>query len=229
MVRVPAGATRTHQSPLINAADRYDAKAAGRLDIRYCPRILLPVGAQLLLLSVLWAMPLSAQRTPVSDQLVRPCKADQRASRKPAKPKWHAEAVTDSGSACLEVRSTSLGVQEYLQSFLRQQRWRVSDEDAQESLWSFRVHLTAEELLGYAKPDSTTQRMSWTSGRAVVLVKTADLGDGYTRTIVSAHFEGYGEPDDALATRRTSWALGSNGKLETALINGLRERLRSKE
>jgi hypothetical protein len=128
----------------------------------------------------------------------------------------------NAGRACLEIHSTALEVQERLQAFVREQRWRVGEEAISESLWSFKMELTAEELLRYAKPDSATERMQWSSGKAAVLVETAELSDGYTRAIISAHFAGYGEPEDALATKRTSWTLGSNGKLEAALLSGLR-------
>jgi hypothetical protein len=81
--------------------------------------------------------------------------------------------------------------------------------------------LTKEDLLNYAKPDGAAEHVKWRSGKVIVLVKTADLADGYARAIVSAYFEGFGESDDAFAMQRASWMLHSNGNLEAALIGGL--------
>jgi len=81
--------------------------------------------------------------------------------------------------------------------------------------------LSKEELLDYATPDPANERVEWRSGKAVVLVKTADLRDGYARTIVTAHFEGFGEPQDTFAMKRESWTLRSNGKLEATLTSAL--------
>jgi hypothetical protein len=161
---------------------------------------------------------------------VRACKGEdgKGAEKARGKKKKGAQGEVDSGSACLEIHSPTLDVQEQLQALVRELRWRVGDEEISESLWNFSMELTAEELLGYAKPDATKERMEWRSGKAVVLVKTAELGEGYTRVIVSAQFEGYGELNDALATKRTSWALGSNGKLEARLISGLQARFSAK-
>jgi hypothetical protein len=162
---------------------------------------------------------------------VRACTSleqDKTAERKAAQRKKKGRGEGGAGTACLEIHSPALEVQERMQAFVREQRWRVGEEEISESLWSFRMELTAEELLGYAKPDAAPERMEWGSGKAAVLVQTAELSDGYTRTIVSAHFAGYGEPKDALATKRTSWTMDSNGKLEAALINGLRERFGAK-
>jgi hypothetical protein len=170
-----------------------------------------------------WGRQGSAQSSGTS---VRACKGvvDKNAKKK----KKGAQTERAAGGACLEIHAPALEVQERLQALVRELRWRVGDEEISESLWTFSIGLTAEELLGYAKPDSTMERMEWRSGKALVLVRTTELGDGYTRTVVSTHFEGYGELNDALATQRTSWVLGSNGKLEAGLISGLQARFGAK-
>ena len=133
----------------------------------------------------------------------------------------------NAGTACLEVHSTSLDVQEHVQSFVREQKWHVGDEQIGEAFLSFNMALAKEDLLGYTMPDAAAALVQWRSGKVVVLVKTSDLSDGYARTIVSAHFEGFGESDDAFAMQRASWTLLSNGKLEAILISGLRAHYRT--
>jgi len=174
----------------------------------------------------------------VSNQLagtekpVRPCKVTEQeastAKRSGKRNKGRAEDSEASSTACVEVRSSPLDAQEQLQAAVREERWRVGDEEVSEALWSFSLTLTPEELLRYAKQVSTTEHARWTEGKALVLVKSTEVSDAYTRTTVSARFEGYGEPEDAFATKRASWAFTSNGKLESALTGLLERRLRAK-
>jgi hypothetical protein len=91
---------------------------------------------------------------------------------------------------------------------------------------SFSVALGKEELLGYTTLDSTTKRVEWRSGKAVVLVRSTDLNGGYTRTIVTAHFEGFGVAEDSFAMKRESWTLSSNGRLEAMLTDALQSHFR---
>jgi hypothetical protein len=159
----------------------------------------------------------------------RACKASDRGDmtpKKPIKQKKHSrtEPQNDTASACIEASGTALHVQEQLQSFVRQQRWSVSNEDLNESTWTFDVGLNKEALLHYANPDSSSNRVDWQDGKAAVVVRTWDLGDGYARTIVSAKFQGFGESSDAFATQRSPWTLISNGVLEAKIMEGLRTR-----
>jgi len=225
MVRLPVSSSKLPGSSTIHPGVGRGATAARRLGFCSRSRIFLSVRVHLALISLLLVPPAFAQ-TPVANGLsVRPCKVGEGApaAKKPAKPKRHPEPRTDLANACLEVRSTSLGVQEHLQSYVRRQRWHVGDEDVTESLWNFSLELTPEDLLNYAKLDSTTQRIDWKSGKASVRVTTAEIGDGYTRTTVSASFEGFGNPEDKFALQRVSWKLASSGRLEAALISALQE------
>jgi hypothetical protein len=156
----------------------------------------------------------------------RPCKASDRGDitpKKPIKQKKHSrtEPQNDTANACVEASGTALHVQEQLQSFVRQQRWAVSNEDINETTWTFDLGLNKEELLHYANPDSSSNRVDWHDGKAAVVVRSWDLGDGFARTIVSAKFQGFGESRDAFATQRSPWTLISNGGLEAKIMQGL--------
>jgi hypothetical protein len=129
---------------------------------------------------------------------------------------------TEIAPYCLEVHASTMDVQEHLQSFIRKQHWAISDEDVNESLWSFNLALTKDELLSYGKPEPAAEHINWQRGKTVVLVRSIDLGDGYTRSTVSAQLTGFGEPEDSFAMQRSSWTWYSNGKLESTLIGELR-------
>ena len=58
----------------------------------------------------------------------------------------------------------------------------------------------------------------------MVYLRTSELADGYTRVVVTARFDGYGEPEDKFAPKRESWALPSNGVLESSLTTALSKR-----
>jgi hypothetical protein len=161
---------------------------------------------------------------------VRPCKAsDQTAisSKKAAKQKKHRGTVqqNDTASACVEASGSAIHIQEQLQSLVRQQRWPVSNEDISETTWTFDVSLNKERLLLYAKPDSASERVEWQDGKAQVVVRSWDLGDGFARTVVSAKFEGFGESPDSFATQRSPWTLISKGILEAKIVEGLGTRV----
>ena len=157
----------------------------------------------------------------------RPCKASDHGELKPKKPikqKKHrrTEQQDDTANACMEASGTALHIQEQLQSFVREQRLLVSNEDINETTWTFDVGFNKEELLHYASPDSSSSRVDWQDGKAAVVIRSWDLGDGYARTIVSAKFQGFGESSDSFATQRSPWPLISNGTLEAKIIEGLR-------
>jgi len=161
---------------------------------------------------------------------VRPCKAsDQTAvsSKKAGKQKKHrgTEPPNDTASACVEASGSAIHIQEQLQSFVRQQRWPVSNEDISETTWTFDVSFNKERLLLYAQPDSSSERVEWQDGKAHVVVRSWDLGDSFARTIVSAKFEGSGESTDSFATQRSPWTLISKGILETKIVQGLGTRV----
>jgi len=132
----------------------------------------------------------------------------------------------DSADGCLEVAAGSIEVQERLQAIVRDNRWRVLDEDTDESSWTFSVQLTRDELVADTKPDAVTEQMQWSSGKAAVVVQTVELPDGYTRVTITSRFDGFGESEDKFAPERALWKLTSNGRLEAGLIDALRARLK---
>jgi hypothetical protein len=123
---------------------------------------------------------------------------------------------------CLEVRAPAMDVQGHLQSFVRKLRWAISDEDMNDYLWSFNLALTKDELLSYGHAEPPAERVNWQNGKAVVLIRSIDLGDGYSRSTITAQFTAFGESEDTFAMRRTTWTWASNGKLESLLIAELR-------
>lgn len=193
--------------------------ALWKIEICFCTVMVLSFSSSFATLSV------SARQSADAPAGVRACNAqetDAGGGKKPVnRKKGKGQTETNMGEACVEVHSASLDVQEQLQAFVRKQKWRAGEEEIGESFWSFSMALSKEELLDYATPDPANERVEWRSGKAVVLVKTADLRDGYARTIVTAHFEGFGEPQDTFAMKRESWTLRSNGKLEATLTSAL--------
>jgi hypothetical protein len=161
---------------------------------------------------------------------VRPCEASEQgagSAKKPSKQKKHraTEPQNDTANACVEAAGSALHIQEQLQSFVRQERWLVSNEDISETTWTFDVGFNKEQLLHYAKPDSSSDRVDWQDGKAQVVIRSWDLGDGFARTIVSAKFQGSGESSDSFATQRSPWTLISKGILEAKIVEGLRTRV----
>ena len=129
--------------------------------------------------------------------------------------------------SCLEIAAGTLEVQERLQTIVRENRWNLSEEDTDESSWTFSVQLTKDELVADTKPDSAAEQVQWTGGKASVFVQTADLPDGYTRLTIKSRFDGFGESEDKFAPERALWKLKSNGRLEASLIDALRARLKN--
>ncbi len=125
--------------------------------------------------------------------------------------------------SCVEVQDSAISIQEYLQSTVRELRWNISDEQASEELWSFTLYLAADSVAAFTKPPADP-RVAWSGGKATVNVRTNTLPDGFTRVIVTAKFDGYGEPEDKFAPQRSSWPLPSSGALETKLTEAARNR-----
>jgi hypothetical protein len=131
-------------------------------------------------------------------------------------------AVPSPPTACIEVRQSSLLVQEFLQKVVRDMRWTVADEQATEDFWNFSIPIDADELATYIKP-APELRVSWSAGKASVTARTTELSDGYTQVVITAKIEGYGTQEDSFATKRESWPLASNGGIEAKLIASVKE------
>jgi len=168
-----------------------------------------------------------SQSVTASKGAARECKAgydDSTRKKKASAPKKKGAAADfPIFESCVEIHDTSIAIQEYLQAVVRDSRWNIGDEQASEELWSFTLYLKAEEVAAFTKPPADP-KMSWSGGKGVVNVRTNELPDGFTRVIVRAKFDGFGEPEDKFAPQRISWPLPSSGVLETKLTTAARDR-----
>jgi hypothetical protein len=174
------------------------------------------------------------EKTPAETAIVRPCPAAPANSAPAPKDKKKGKitpgdapgAAPGAAPACLEAKATSLEIQEFLQTYAREQKWNIGDGRSSESGWTFSRILEKEELLQFAK-EPPASRVSWTGGKALVQVRTTDLQGGFTRMQISARFQGHGENADHFAPPQDTWELNSNGTLESAVISALETHFQS--
>lgn len=161
---------------------------------------------------------------------IRPCVEREPRSRSARKDKGKAKGRASSEEAaiaCIEARDSALNTQEFFQSYLRAQTWRFGEEKIIADGWIFARYLDKDELLQFAKEGPFAGHVAWTAGKAVVLVTTRELDDGYTRVQVSAHMQGFGQNVDRFAPARDFWDLDSTGLLEKTLITALEDHCKS--
>jgi hypothetical protein len=159
-----------------------------------------------------------------SNGTVRPCASSWNAPATGAKkqrPKNGPKEVQDA-PACIEFSASGLDVQEYLQSYSRSQRWTIVEEHVLEDSWNFSLTISKDELLKATKALSSSEKVEWRSGVALVHVNSTPLPDGFTRTVVRARFRGYGEPADKFAPPREYWELESSGSFEASVVSALK-------
>jgi hypothetical protein len=186
----------------------------------------------LLLVPRLAALPGSSKHSLPTGVEVRPCKtatATAKSRKETSRNKQKNVQDTPEGgtNACLEAHSTPLDIQEYLQAYAREEKWNVADERVAEDTWTFARILERKDLLSATKSNSSNSQVAWTSGKALVKVRTEELEGGFTRVSISAGFVGYGQNADRFAPQRQSWPLDSNGALEAQLISALETHFRS--
>ena len=153
--------------------------------------------------------------------VTRPCTSSPAGSKRPKGANKSRKAGEGSGSpasACIEVHSTALEVQEYLQARGRDEKWNLIDEHVAEDAWTFTRKLEKDELLLFTGKDASSASVNWTSGAAFVQVMTTEVDPGFVRVQVSARFQGYGQNPDRFAPPKESWPLNSNTALENHLI-----------
>jgi len=170
-----------------------------------------------------------SDKTTASVASVRPCPADSMNS-KPAretKKKGKGAGSNEIPPACVEVQTPALDVQDFFQSFVREQTWRIGEENVAEEAWSFYRYMDKGELLRFSKEGPFAGRVNWTQGKALIQVRTRELEKGFTRVEVAARFRGYGQSVDRFAPPKDSWLLESNGTLEKTLISALESHLNS--
>lgn len=170
-----------------------------------------------------------AGRNPSVDPAARPCKAAKETKRSKGAGKnsrRKGEAGADVVS-CIEVRSTALEVQEFLQAYGRDQKWSLLDEHVGEDGWTFTRRLEKDELLSLTKKDANAEGVNWTSGESFVQVETLELDGGYVRVRVTARYRGHGQSSDRFAPPKEYWELSSNFGFENQLISALETHMKN--
>ena len=172
----------------------------------------------------------SAEGAVNSSVMLRPCAVRPTGSKPDRKNKTKGKTVanpTEFAPACLEAKDSPLNIQEFFQSYVRVQAWRFVEEKIVADGWIYVRSLDKDELLQFAKEGRFAGRVTWSEGKAIILVSTRDLDDGYTRVEISARVQGFGQNVDRFATARDSWDLDSTGVLEKTLIEALEDHFKS--
>jgi hypothetical protein len=132
--------------------------------------------------------------------------------------------------ACVEVKGESMEIQETLQAAVRDLNWRVFENHASEDSWTFVRSLNVEELEKYADTKVLLEPVEFEYGKAALVVRTADIGQGFVRVQISAQIQGEGKSADAVLKQPvTSWPLRSKRILEQELIAQLQSRYKHLE
>lgn len=175
--------------------------------------------------------PIYAEQSAPEGVAVRACSAVSSANKPSKEPNKRKRGNADNSTAeapgCLEVRSSALDILEFLQSFVRDERWILTDEHNAEDSWTISRSLDIDELLAHTKTYTNPVRVNWTGGKAFLRATTLEREGGFHRVQISVIFEGYGQSSDPIATPRKSWPLDSNGSLETRLTSGLETHFKS--
>jgi hypothetical protein len=166
--------------------------------------------------------------------LTRPCSANpvlpaptekKKSSRKPKHP-----LPPELPPTCVELKGEGIEIQEFLQNTAREESWRIGENHASEDTWSFVRYLGVDELEKYADTKVLLEPVKFTSGKAAVILRTTEIGDGYARVQISAHIQGEGKSTDKLWSQPASvWPLNSNGVLEQELVTALQMRYKPLE
>ncbi len=179
----------------------------------------------LLLGALTWLSAAPAQQSSAAKPVVRPCAGswnEPGSNTKKNGSKNFTKKTQKETGACIDLAFSALEIQEYLQSYVRTQQWKISDDRVNEDSWTFSMELDKDELLRGTLGDSRNKRVEWTGGTVRVHVNTAKLPDGYSRTIVRASFRGYGRSADQFAMQKEYWQLDSSNSFETSIVSALR-------
>lgn len=179
----------------------------------------------LLLGALAWLSTTPAQQNPPSRLLVRPCADswnDSGPNTKKNRPKSPKDQPAKAAGACIELAFSTLDIQEHLQSYARAQQWKITEDQMAEDSWTFSLELDKEELLRDITEEAKSKRVEWIGGTVRVHVNTAQLPDGYARTIIRANFRGYGRNKDQFAMHQEYWELDSNSNFENSIVTVLR-------
>jgi hypothetical protein len=168
----------------------------------------------------------TADRTPIA----RPCPAlstNSKPARKENRKRKGAADSNEAPPACLEAKASALDIQEFLQSFIRDQKWNIRQEKVSEDSWSFFRSLDKDELLRFVDIGPFAGRVNWTAGKALVKVNTSEAEGSFTRVLITAKFTGYGQNADRFAPPQELWKPASNGTLEKSLVSALETHFQS--
>ncbi len=136
-------------------------------------------------------------------------------------PKHEKRDPQSKAAACIELAFSPLEIQEYLQSYVRSQQWKIGEEHLTEDSWSFSRELSKDELLSFTNKNANFARVVWSGGTALVQVSTVHVAEGFARTVIRASYRGYGQNADQFAQQREYWELESNNNLETSIRSAL--------
>lgn len=169
----------------------------------------------------------AGKKPAVSESILRACSEAQTDPKPRRKDKRKGSSASQVATACLEAKGAPLEIQEFFQSYIRGQSWRFSDEKIVADGWMFVRHLDKDELLQFAKEGRLAGRVTWTDGKAFILVTTLELDGGFTRTEVTTRLQGFGQRVDRFAPPKDTWDLDSSGVLEKNLIAALEDHIKS--
>jgi hypothetical protein len=142
-------------------------------------------------------------------------------------PKHAKQNSQDKGAACIELAFSPLEIQEYLQSYVRSQQWKIGEEHLTEDSWSFSRELGKDELVGFTNKNANLARVTWSGGTALVHISTVQVAEGFARTVIRASFRGYGQNADQFSQQREYWELESSNNLETSIRSALEAHFKS--
>jgi hypothetical protein len=178
-----------------------------------------------LLNALIWVSTASPQQSPPSQPIFRPCSDSwnaPEAGTKKNRPKSAKKELKKESGACIELAYSALEIQEYLQSYARKERWKITGDQLNEDSWTFSLDLDKDELLRDTSADSNPKNVEWRAGTARINVNTSELADGFTRTIVRGSFRGFGRNQDQFAMAKEYWNLESNNAFESSITSALR-------
>jgi hypothetical protein len=222
------------QSPSQNggAATRGSSLASPAIAVATCLFLRLflrPVLLVLVLFSILYdAAAFSATSNSQSPMHTRPCSSnpgpppDSKAAKE--SPENKSRETPASPPACLEVKGAPLEFQEFLQAFIRGQKWPISQEQVSAERLSFVRYLEPEELARFAHTEILGGRIVWTEGKVAVQVTMSEAANGFTQVQINAKFQGKGATKEHFARPTGLWPLVSRGTLEGSMIAALQSR-----
>lgn len=165
---------------------------------------------------------------PAATRSCAPAAAETTSSEKPNHPNAPgASTQGDIAPSCLEVKAKPLEIQEYLKVVVSEKRWTISQAQSSGDSFSFFRLLDKDELSQVARTDILGGRITWTEGKAFVMARTTNVGDGFTRVNISARIQGRGQSSKTFARPSDLWPLVSKGTLEGGMIAALESRFHS--